>query len=427
MSPARQLATILAIGQQARVGIERIFQLLDRPSAIADPPDAVELPDGDGEIVFSDVYFGYGGDQPARPGASGSVLALNGFDQRIAEASTAVYGSQLRTVRLQARYQPLLQAVPTFGQVAVLAFGGWLALHHHLTIGTYLAFSAYIAQLMSPARQLATILAIGQQARVGIERIFQLLDRPSAIADPPDAVELPDGDGEIVFSDVHFGYGGDQPARPGAGGPALALNGFDLRIAAGERVALVGPSGSGKSTVAALISRFYDPAAGSVSVDGHDVRDLNLHSLRRRIGMVFEESFLFSDSVRANIAYGRPEADDEQVRAAARVAEADGFIKALPRGYNTVVGERGLSLSGGQRQRIALARAILADPRILILDVATSAVDAGTEQAIHDALRQQFGSRTCCWSRTANRRCIWPTASSSCNRGGWSSKERTRN
>ncbi len=304
--------------------------------------------------------------------------------QRVADVATAVYGSQLREVRIQARYQPLLQAVPTFGQVAVLALGGWLTLHQHLTIGTFLAFTAYIAQLMAPARQLAAILTIGQQARVGVERIFQLLDRPPAIVDSPDAVDLPATGGEITFENVHFGYGSDQPA----------LAGLDLRVAAGERVALVGPSGSGKSTVAALVSRFYDPVEGRVRVDGHDVRELRLASLRGGIGMVFEESFLFSDSVRANIAYGRPQASDDEVRAAARVAAADGFITDLPRGYDTVVGERGLSLSGGQRQRIALARAVLADPRILILDDATSAIDAGTEQTIHEALLDVLGART---------------------------------
>jgi ATP-binding cassette subfamily B protein len=304
--------------------------------------------------------------------------------ERVAEVSTAVYGSQMRAVRLQSRYQPMLQAIPTLGQVAVLAFGGWLALNDQLTIGTFLAFTAYIAQLMAPARQLAGILTIGQQARVGIERIFQLLDRPPAIADAPDAVVLPDGGGEIVFDDVSFGYGTELPA----------LDGFDLRIAAGERVALVGPSGSGKSTVAAMVSRFHDPSSGTVSVDGHDVRDLTLRSLRSRIGVVFEESFLFSDSVRSNLAYGKPDATDDELHRAARIAEASGFIEALPRGYDTVVGERGLSLSGGQRQRIALARAILSDPRILILDDATSAIDANTEQSIHDALRDELGSRT---------------------------------
>jgi ATP-binding cassette subfamily B protein len=304
--------------------------------------------------------------------------------ERMAGIATGLYGSQMREVRIQSRFQPLLEAVPTLGQVAVLAFGGWLALNHQLTIGTFLAFSAYIAQLMAPARQLAGILTIGQQARVGIERIFQLLDREPAIRDAPSAVDLPAGGGEIHFADVTFGYGDDEPV----------LDGFELRIAAGERVALVGPSGSGKSTVAALVSRFYDPLDGAVSIDGHDLRELTLHSLRGRIGVVFEESFLFSDSVRSNIAYGRPDASEEDIVAAARVAQADGFIEALPRGYDTIVGERGLSLSGGQRQRIAIARAILADPGILILDDATSAIDARTEESIHEGLRGTLGQRT---------------------------------
>jgi ATP-binding cassette subfamily B protein len=303
--------------------------------------------------------------------------------QRIADVSSRLYSSQLRSVRIQSRYQPVLEAVPTLGQVAILAFGGWLTLNHSLTIGTFLAFSAYVAALVSPARQLAGILTIGQLARVGIERIFQVLDQPSAIADAPDAVDLPSGGGDITFSGVTFGYGA-----------APVLNGFDLKIAAGERVALVGPSGSGKSTVAALVSRFYDPQEGVVAVGGLDVRTVHLKSLRREIGMVFEDSFLFSDSVRANIAYGRPSATDDEIVAAAKVASADEFIRGLPRGYDTVVGERGLSLSGGQRQRISIARAILADPRILILDDATSAIDSRTEEAIHGALREAIGTKT---------------------------------
>ncbi len=303
--------------------------------------------------------------------------------KRIAEVSTALYGAQMRSVRIQSRYQPILEAVPTIGQVAILAFGGWLTLNHHLTIGTFLAFSAYVAQLVAPARQLAGVLTIGQLARVGIERIFQLLDRPSAIRDAPDAIDLPDGGRSIHFSNVTFGYGA-----------APVLSGFDLSVAAGERVALVGPSGSGKSTVAALVSRFYDPLEGAVEVDGIDVRRLHLKSLRSSVGMVFEESFLFSDSVRANIAYGRPDASDVEIEAAARVAAAHEFILELPRGYDTVVGERGLSLSGGQRQRIAIARAILADPGILILDDATSAIDSRTEESIHEALRGALGTKT---------------------------------
>jgi ATP-binding cassette subfamily B protein len=304
--------------------------------------------------------------------------------QRVTDAGQTLYGSQMRAVRLQARYQPLLEAIPTVGQVAILAFGGWLALHHEITLGTFLAFSTYIVQLVSPARQLAGVLTIGQQARAGIERIFQLLDLEPAIRDAPDATAMPELKGEISFSDVHFAYGSGVPV----------LEGFDLQIAAGERVAIVGPSGSGKSTVAMLVPRLYEPDQGSVLVDGCDIRGVTLHSLRRQIGVVFEESFLFSDTVRSNIAYGRPDGTDEGIEAAARVAQAHEFIMELPRGYDTVVGERGLTLSGGQRQRIALARAILSDPRILILDDATSAIDATIEERIYEGLRGVLADRT---------------------------------
>jgi ATP-binding cassette subfamily B protein len=304
--------------------------------------------------------------------------------ERIADAAKTLYGSQMRAVRLQSRYQPLLEAIPMFAQVAILALGGWLALKHDITLGTFLAFSTYVTQLMAPARQLAGVLTIGQQARAGLERIFQLLDLPAAISDKPDAVDLPDLHGDIQFSDVHFRYGDGDPV----------LQGVDLHIEPGERVAVVGPSGSGKSTLAMLVPRFYDPTVGTVRIDGHDVRDVTLHSLRRQVGVVFEDSFLFSDSVRANIAYGDPDATDEQIEAAARAAQAHDFITELPRGYDTAIGERGLTLSGGQRQRVALARAILYDPRILILDDATSAIDARVEAAVHDALRSVMSDRT---------------------------------
>jgi len=304
--------------------------------------------------------------------------------ERVADAAKVLYGSQMRAVRLQARYQPLLEAIPTLAQVAILALGGWLALRHQITLGTFLAFSTYVTQLVAPARQLAGVLTVGQQARAGLERIFQLLDMPAAIVDAPDAVDHPALHGAVTFTNVHFQYGDAEPV----------LRGVDLRIAAGERVAIVGPSGSGKTTLAMLISRFYDPSEGAVLVDGQDVRGIRLRSLRSQIGVVFEENFLFSDSVRANIAYGRPDATREQVEAAARAAQAHGFIEELPRGYDTVVGERGLTLSGGQRQRIAIARAILYDPRILILDDATSAIDARIEASVHDAVRSVMAGRT---------------------------------
>jgi ATP-binding cassette subfamily B protein len=303
---------------------------------------------------------------------------------RIVEAAKSLYGARMRAVRLQAYYQPLLKAIPSIGQVAILAFGGWLALRHHITLGTFLAFSTYVAQFVAPARQFAGVITVAQQARAAVERIFQLLDLPPVITDAPDAVELPQLRGEIAFRDVHFGYGDGPPV----------LCGFNLHIASGERVAIVGPSGSGKSTLAMLLSRFHDPDSGSVVVDGHDVRTVTLKSLRRQVGVAFEESFLFSDTVGANIRYGRPSATDEETEEAARSAQAHGFIQELPCGYDTMVGERGLTLSGGQRQRIALARAILADPRILVLDDATSAIDAKVEGDIHDALRSVLANRT---------------------------------
>ncbi|WP_375499662.1 ABC transporter ATP-binding protein [uncultured Jatrophihabitans sp.] len=305
--------------------------------------------------------------------------------ERLAAAAEDLYGARMRATRLNARYQPLLETIPTLAQVAVLLCGGLLALHGHISLGTFLAFSTYVGQFVSPARQLAAVLTVGQQARAGVERIFSLIDTPTAIADASDAVELKAPvRGELRFDDVRFGYDPDAPV----------LDGFDLHIAAGERVAIVGTSGSGKSTVATLVSRFYDPDAGSVLVDGHDVRGLTLNSLRGRVGVAFEESFLFSDTVRANIAYGRPDASEAEIEAAARTAQAHEFVTELSNGYDTVVGERGLTLSGGQRQRIALARAILSDPAILVLDDATSAIDARTEEAIHDGLRAVLADRT---------------------------------
>jgi ATP-binding cassette subfamily B protein len=303
---------------------------------------------------------------------------------RMADTVKILYGARMRSVRLQARYGPLLQAIPSFAQVAILALGGWLALDHRISLGTFLAFSTYVGQFVNPARQLASVLTVGQQARAGIERIFQLLDLEPGIADAPGAIDLPELRGEIEFRDVRFGYASDTPV----------LQGFELHIRAGERVALIGSSGSGKSTVAALISRLHDPDSGTVLVDGHDLRQVTRHSLRRQVGVAFEDSFLFSDTVRANIAYGRPDASDDDIQLAAKAAAAHDFVSELPLGYETPVGERGLTLSGGQRQRIALARAILTDPAVLVLNDATSAVDARTEQSIHDALRGILAGRT---------------------------------
>jgi ATP-binding cassette subfamily B protein len=294
-----------------------------------------------------------------------------------------LYGVRMRATRLQARYQPLLESIPVLAQVAVLALGGWMALHGDISIGTFLAFSTYVGQFVAPARQLAGVLTVGQQARAGVERIFQLLDLQPQIANEPNAVELPAVRGEIELRGVRFSYD-DHPV----------LDGLDLHLEPGERVALVGTSGSGKSTVTRLVHRLLDPDAGQVLIDGHDVRGVTLDSLRSQVGAAFEESFLFSDTIAANIAYGRPGASRDEVEAAARVAGAHDFILELADGYDTRVGERGLSLSGGQRQRVALARAILSDPRILVLDDATSAVDATTEERIFARLRDVLADRT---------------------------------
>jgi ATP-binding cassette, subfamily B, bacterial len=304
--------------------------------------------------------------------------------ERVTEGSRVLYGSQMREVRLQSRFQPVLQAMPALGQVAILALGGWMTMRHQISLGTFLAFSTYMAQLVSPAQRLANVITVAQQARAGVERIFQLLDLRPTIADRSGAEELHDVRGEVGFRDVRFGYDEQEPV----------LDGFDLTVGAGERVALVGPSGCGKSTALLLLSRFYDPQSGAVQVDGHDVRDLTLASLRHQVGVAFEDSFLFSESVRDNIAYARPDAALQEIEAAARAAGAHEFIEELPHGYDTTVGERGLSLSGGQRQRVALARALLYDPAILILDDATSAVDANTEEAIHASLREVMADRT---------------------------------
>ncbi|MEV4869623.1 ABC transporter ATP-binding protein [Streptomyces syringium] len=324
-------------------------------------------------------------------GAVTGVRVVKGFGQeaqeagKLREVSRRLFAGRLRTVRLNSRYTPALQAVPALGQVAMLALGGWMATRGQVTLGTFVAFSTYLSQLIGPVRMLTMILTVGQQARAGVERVFELIDTEPAVEESPDARALPeDAPATVEFDDVTFGY---DPARP-------VLDGFSLRLTPGETVAVVGASGSGKSTVSLLLPRFYDVTGGAVRVGGHDVRELTLSSLRAAIGLVPEDSFLFSYSVRDNIAYGLPDATDEQVRAAARAAQADGFISDLPDGYDTKVGEQGLTLSGGQRQRIALARAILTDPRLLLLDDATSAVDARVEHEIHEALRGVMAGRT---------------------------------
>ena len=323
-------------------------------------------------------------------GAVTGVRVVKGFGQedqetgRLEQASRLLYASRVRAVRLMARYNPALQAVPALGQVGVLALGGWLAIEGSITLGTFVAFSSYLIQLVAPVRALAALMTTGQEARASVIRVFEVIDTEPGVTDRPGAVLLGARPAAVDLDDVSFGYLPGQPV----------LRGLSLHVAVGETVALVGTSGSGKSTIAQLLPRFYDVTGGALRVGGHDVRDLTLNSLRAAIGLVSEDSFLFSDTVRANIAYGRPDASLEEVLAAAQAAKADEFIADLPKGYDTVVGEQGLTLSGGQRQRVALARALLTDPRILILDDATSAVDARIEAEIHGRLKQIMAGRT---------------------------------
>jgi ATP-binding cassette, subfamily B, bacterial len=323
-------------------------------------------------------------------GAVTGVRVVKGFGQedqevsRLEQVSTWLYAARVRAVRLMARYNPALSAVPALGQVGVLALGGWLAITHSITIGTFLAFSSYLAQMVGPVRALTSLITIGQEARASVIRVFEVIDSRPVLTEKPDARPLPAGESVVELDDVSFGYLKSEPV----------LRGLSLRVPPGETLAVVGTSGSGKSTISLLLPRFYDVTGGAVRLGGHDVRDLTLDSLRAAIGLVMEESFLFSDTVAANIAYGRPEATREQVVAAARAAEADEFILALPDGYDTVVGEQGLTLSGGQRQRVALARALITDPAILVLDDATSAIDARVEAQIHATLHKVMAGRT---------------------------------
>jgi ATP-binding cassette, subfamily B, bacterial len=323
-------------------------------------------------------------------GAITGVRVVKGFGQetqeieRLEGISALLFAARVRAVRLMAKFSPALGAIPALGQVGVLALGGYLAIKGSITLGTFLAFASYLAQMVNPVRALTNLITIGQEARASVIRVFEVIDSRPVLTEKPDATVLRPGSKDIALDDVHFGY---VPSEP-------VLRGLSLQVKPGHTLAVVGTSGSGKSTISLLLPRFYDVRSGAIRVGGHDVRDLTIDSLRASIGLVLEESFLFSDTVRNNIAYGRPDATTEQVIAAARAAEAEDFILDLPDGYDTVVGEQGLTLSGGQRQRVALARALITDPAILVLDDATSAIDARIEAQIHGTLRKVMAGRT---------------------------------
>ncbi len=300
-----------------------------------------------------------------------------------AEART-LFQSRLRAARITSVFTASLDAFPGLTQLAVLALGGWLVMRGEVTLGVLLAFSSYVLQLVTPVRFLSSILTTSQQARAGAARLVELLSAESRVRERPDAVPLARPAGRLEFDHVDFAYPGGEPV----------LRDITLRIEPGERIAIVGASGSGKSTLALLLARFYDPTSGTVRVDERDVRDYTLASLRAAVGIVFEEGFLFSATIRDNIAFARPAASDDDVEHAAVAAHAHGFISSLPDGYATVVGERGYTLSGGQRQRIALARVALANPRVLVLDDSASAIDTRTEHAIHRSFEEVLAQRT---------------------------------
>jgi ABC-type multidrug transport system fused ATPase/permease subunit len=304
--------------------------------------------------------------------------------ERFGDAADTVFAKTLAANRQRAVYVPLLTFLPFVAQALVLLVGGRMVIDGSMTLGAFSAFYLLLAMLVMPLRMLGMWIGQAQRAVAAGERIFEILDEPEEVSDPTDATPLPAGPGEVTFDAVSFGY---DPGRP-------VLEDVDLHIAAGRTVALIGPTGSGKTTLAALVPRFYDTTEGRVLVDGVDVRRLVRRSLRSEIGVISQDPFLFSASIRDNIALGMPDAPFAAVEAAAQAAQAHDFILELPHGYDTVVGERGITLSGGQRQRIAIARALLIDPRILVLDDATASVDATTEAKIRAGLREVMRGRT---------------------------------
>jgi ATP-binding cassette subfamily B protein len=298
--------------------------------------------------------------------------------------SEAVFRQTVKANRQRALYVPFISWLPLLAQGAVLLVGARLVTSGELTVGGFVAFNLYLGMLVMPLRSLGMWIGQAQRATASGERIFQVMDEPEEIAEKPDAIELPPGDGELRFEDVRFEY---LPGRP-------VLDGVTLDVPAGRTIALIGQTGSGQTTLTSLVPRFYDTTGGRMLVDGVDVRDVTLTSLRRSIGVISQDPFLFSASVRENITFGAPDLDQESVERIARLAQAHEFVEQLPDGYDTIIGERGITLSGGQRQRLAIARALAVDPRILILDDATASVDATTEARIRVGLREAMKDRT---------------------------------
>jgi ATP-binding cassette, subfamily B, bacterial len=304
--------------------------------------------------------------------------------QKFERRSESVFRQSILANRQRALYVPLLAFLPLAAQAAVLLAGGRMVAAGDLSVRSFFAFNVLVVMLVMPLRMLGMWIGQAQRATASGERIFQVMDEPEEISDRPDAIDLPPGEGHVRFDGVTFAYTAGRPV----------LRDVDLDLEPGRTVALIGHTGSGKTTFASLVPRFYDVSAGRVTVDGLDVRDVKLTSLRREIGVIAQDPFLFSATVRENIAFGAPDATDEQIERAARQAQAHEFITELPEGYDTMVGERGITLSGGQRQRLAIARALVIDPRVLILDDATASVDATTEAHIRLGLREAMRDRT---------------------------------
>jgi ATP-binding cassette subfamily B protein len=304
---------------------------------------------------------------------------------RFDESNRKYFDARLKVIHEWSKVMPTTTLLITLGTVLILLFGGQMVLRGSMTIGEIVAFNSYMLMLSAPIQEMTWLVNAAGEAAAGAQRVLEILDHEPEIRSPANAVTLPTLSGRVEFCTVSFRYQGEKSS---------ALTGIDLAVEANQIVALIGQTGSGKTSLVNLIPRFYDVTEGAVLVDGVDVRSVDLESLRRRIGIVLQTPLLFSDSIRANIAYGRPETGDEEIIAAAKAAQAHEFILDLPKGYETVVGERGVTLSGGQRQRVAIARALLMDPRILILDDSTSSVDTQTEKLIQEALDHLMKGRT---------------------------------